>query len=75
MQQQEIEEEKVQTLIDDAATKMSGIDVRLDKMQETWQEIAVQPKDAMAHGLQARREALQAKITEQKRLVRQDFLR
>uniref|UniRef100_A0A915KT51 Uncharacterized protein n=1 Tax=Romanomermis culicivorax TaxID=13658 RepID=A0A915KT51_ROMCU len=42
MQQQEVEEEKVQTLINETATKMSGIDVRLDKIQETSQEIAVE---------------------------------
>uniref|UniRef100_A0A915JR65 Uncharacterized protein n=1 Tax=Romanomermis culicivorax TaxID=13658 RepID=A0A915JR65_ROMCU len=74
MQQQEIEDEKIQTQIDEAATKMWGIDVRLDKMQETSQEIPVQPKDAKAHDLQAKREALQAKIAEQKCLVQQEFL-
>uniref|UniRef100_A0A915K1Q1 Uncharacterized protein n=1 Tax=Romanomermis culicivorax TaxID=13658 RepID=A0A915K1Q1_ROMCU len=44
-QKQETEEEKIQTQIDEAATKMSGIDVRLDKMQEASQEICVQIKD------------------------------
>uniref|UniRef100_A0A915JKM7 Uncharacterized protein n=1 Tax=Romanomermis culicivorax TaxID=13658 RepID=A0A915JKM7_ROMCU len=57
-QQQEIEEEKVQTLIDETAAKILGIDVRLDKMQETSQEIAIQPKDAKAHDLQAKHKAL-----------------
>uniref|UniRef100_A0A915HFZ7 Uncharacterized protein n=1 Tax=Romanomermis culicivorax TaxID=13658 RepID=A0A915HFZ7_ROMCU len=65
-QQQEMDKEKVQTLMDEAATKMLGIDVRLDKKQETSQEIAVQPKDAKAHDLQAKCEVLQAKIQEQK---------
>uniref|UniRef100_A0A915K3Q4 Uncharacterized protein n=1 Tax=Romanomermis culicivorax TaxID=13658 RepID=A0A915K3Q4_ROMCU len=59
MQQQEIEEQKVQTLMDEAATKMSEIDVRLDKMQETSQEIAVWSKDPKADDLQAKWEALQ----------------
>uniref|UniRef100_A0A915HUD3 Uncharacterized protein n=1 Tax=Romanomermis culicivorax TaxID=13658 RepID=A0A915HUD3_ROMCU len=54
MQQQEIEEKKIQTQIDEAATKMWGIDVRLDKMQETSQEIPIQPKDTKAHDLQAK---------------------
>uniref|UniRef100_A0A915JN62 Uncharacterized protein n=1 Tax=Romanomermis culicivorax TaxID=13658 RepID=A0A915JN62_ROMCU len=52
-QQQEIQEEKIQTQIDEAATKMSGIDVRLDKMQDASQEIPFQPKDAKALNLQA----------------------
>uniref|UniRef100_A0A915HQH5 Uncharacterized protein n=1 Tax=Romanomermis culicivorax TaxID=13658 RepID=A0A915HQH5_ROMCU len=40
-QQEEIEEDKVQTLIDKTAAIMSGIDVRLEKLQEESQEIAV----------------------------------
>uniref|UniRef100_A0A915IE03 Uncharacterized protein n=1 Tax=Romanomermis culicivorax TaxID=13658 RepID=A0A915IE03_ROMCU len=44
-QQEEIEEAKVQDLIDEATIKMWGIDVRLDKIPETSQEIAVQKKD------------------------------
>uniref|UniRef100_A0A915KSH4 Uncharacterized protein n=1 Tax=Romanomermis culicivorax TaxID=13658 RepID=A0A915KSH4_ROMCU len=57
-QQEEIEKAKVQTLIGETTTKMSGIDVRLDKMQETSQEIAVQSKDPKADDLQAKCEAL-----------------
>uniref|UniRef100_A0A915KPY3 Uncharacterized protein n=1 Tax=Romanomermis culicivorax TaxID=13658 RepID=A0A915KPY3_ROMCU len=53
-QQQEIEEEKILTQIDEAATKMSGIDVRLDKMQEASQEIPVTAKDAQDFDLEAR---------------------
>uniref|UniRef100_A0A915IHY6 Uncharacterized protein n=1 Tax=Romanomermis culicivorax TaxID=13658 RepID=A0A915IHY6_ROMCU len=53
---------------------MWEIDVRLDKMQETAQEIPVQPKESKAHDLQAKCEALQAKIVEQKHLVQQKFL-
>uniref|UniRef100_A0A915IB52 Uncharacterized protein n=1 Tax=Romanomermis culicivorax TaxID=13658 RepID=A0A915IB52_ROMCU len=67
-QQQEIEEEKIQTQIDKGTTKMSGINVRLDKMQEASKEIPVQPKDPKHQGLLAKPEALQAKIQEQKRL-------
>uniref|UniRef100_A0A915L6S9 Uncharacterized protein n=1 Tax=Romanomermis culicivorax TaxID=13658 RepID=A0A915L6S9_ROMCU len=74
MLQQGIEEEKVQTLIDETAAKMWGIDVRLDKMHETAQEIAVQPKDAKARDVQAKCEAPQAKIQEQKRLMQGEFL-
>uniref|UniRef100_A0A915L1A8 Uncharacterized protein n=1 Tax=Romanomermis culicivorax TaxID=13658 RepID=A0A915L1A8_ROMCU len=47
-QQEEIDEAKVQTLVEESAVKMLGIDVRLDKMQETSQEIAVQSKDPKA---------------------------
>uniref|UniRef100_A0A915KUJ0 Uncharacterized protein n=1 Tax=Romanomermis culicivorax TaxID=13658 RepID=A0A915KUJ0_ROMCU len=73
-QQQEIDEEKVQTLIDEAATKMWGMDVRLDKMQEMSQEIAVWSKDPAGDDLQAKHKALQAKIQEQKGLVQEEFL-
>uniref|UniRef100_A0A915KI80 Uncharacterized protein n=1 Tax=Romanomermis culicivorax TaxID=13658 RepID=A0A915KI80_ROMCU len=37
MQEEEIEEAKVQTIFDETAPKMSVIDVRLDKMQEKFQ--------------------------------------
>uniref|UniRef100_A0A915IMN5 Uncharacterized protein n=1 Tax=Romanomermis culicivorax TaxID=13658 RepID=A0A915IMN5_ROMCU len=73
-QQEEIEEAKVQTLIDTTIMTMSRIDVRLDKTQETSQEIAVLFKDPKAHDLHAKCEALQAKIQEQKRLAQQKFL-
>uniref|UniRef100_A0A915JDQ6 DNA2/NAM7 helicase helicase domain-containing protein n=1 Tax=Romanomermis culicivorax TaxID=13658 RepID=A0A915JDQ6_ROMCU len=56
-QQQENEEEKIQTQMDEAAAKMSGIDVRLDKMQEASQEILVQSKDPKAHYLQGKCQA------------------
>uniref|UniRef100_A0A915J3J2 Uncharacterized protein n=1 Tax=Romanomermis culicivorax TaxID=13658 RepID=A0A915J3J2_ROMCU len=74
MQQEEIEEAKVQTLIDKTTAKMPSIDGRLDKMQVTSEEIAVQSKDPIADDLQARQEALQAKIHKQNRLVPQEFL-
>uniref|UniRef100_A0A915KPQ0 Uncharacterized protein n=1 Tax=Romanomermis culicivorax TaxID=13658 RepID=A0A915KPQ0_ROMCU len=51
-----------QTLIEETAAKMLAIDVRLDIMQETSQETAVEPKDLKDHDLQTKCKALQAKI-------------
>uniref|UniRef100_A0A915IIE1 Uncharacterized protein n=1 Tax=Romanomermis culicivorax TaxID=13658 RepID=A0A915IIE1_ROMCU len=72
-QKKEIEAE-VQSLIDEAAIKMSVIDVRLEKMQETSDEIAAQKKDPKLDDLSARHDALHTKIQEQKRLAQQELL-
>uniref|UniRef100_A0A915IB49 Uncharacterized protein n=1 Tax=Romanomermis culicivorax TaxID=13658 RepID=A0A915IB49_ROMCU len=68
IEKEEIVEAKVQNLIGDAATKMSGIDVRLDTTQQTSEEITVQKKDLKSDDLQGKHDALQKKWKWERRI-------